>query len=73
MYLAPHRRKLTMWIGNAKSKDRRFEKKLPGRMGGKRTTVRNLKIVQIDAENNLIYVKGAVPGATNGIVFISKG
>ncbi len=48
-------------------------KKLPGRMGGKRTTVRNLKIVQIDAENNLIFVKGAVPGATNGIVFIRKG
>jgi large subunit ribosomal protein L3 len=48
-------------------------KRLPGRMGGKRTTVRNLKIVQIDAENHLIYVKGAVPGANNGIVFIRKG
>lgn len=48
-------------------------KRLPGRMGGKRITVRNLKIVQIDAENHLIYVKGAVPGATNGIVFIRKG
>ncbi len=48
-------------------------KRLPGRMGGTRTSVRNLKIVQIDAENHLIYVKGAIPGATNGIVFIRRG
>jgi large subunit ribosomal protein L3 len=48
-------------------------KKLPGRMGGTRTSVRNLKIVQIDAENHLIFIKGAIPGATNGIVFIRRG
>ncbi len=47
-------------------------KKLPGRMGGKRTTMKNLKLVQIDVENNLIYVRGAVPGANNGIVFIRR-
>ena len=47
-------------------------KRLPGRLGGKRVTTRNLKVVQVDTENNLIYVKGAVPGATNGFVFIKK-
>jgi large subunit ribosomal protein L3 len=37
-----------------------------GRMGGKQVTVRNLKVVQIDAENNLIVLHGAVPGAPGG-------
>jgi len=47
-------------------------KKLPGRMGGERTTIKNLKVVQVDAENNLIFVKGAVPGANNGFVYVTK-
>ena len=34
-----------------------------GRMGGDRVTVRNLKIVQVDGENNLLVIRGAVPGA----------
>ena len=46
--------------------------KMSGRMGGKRTTVRNLTVVEVDAENNLLFVKGAVPGANNGIVYIRK-
>lgn len=37
-------------------------KKMPGRMGNKRTTIKNLEVVKIDKENNLIAVKGAVPG-----------
>ncbi|MCD5397138.1 MAG: 50S ribosomal protein L3 [Candidatus Pacebacteria bacterium] len=37
-------------------------KKMPGRMGGNRVTVKNLKIIKIDKENNIIAVKGAVPG-----------
>ena len=37
-------------------------RKLPGRMGGKRITVKGLKIVKIDKEKNLLAVKGAVPG-----------
>jgi large subunit ribosomal protein L3 len=37
-------------------------KKMPGRMGGERVTVKNLEIVKVDPENNLIAVKGAVPG-----------
>ena len=37
-------------------------RKMPGRMGGKRTTVKNLKAVKVDVENNLLAIKGAVPG-----------
>src|SRR5215510_15016844 len=43
-----------------------------GRMGGDRVTTRNLKVVQVDAENNLLLVRGAVPGAPNGYVLIRK-
>lgn len=37
-------------------------KKMPGRMGSERITIKNLQVIKIDAENNLIAVKGAVPG-----------
>jgi large subunit ribosomal protein L3 len=47
-------------------------KKLPGRMGGTRTTIRNLQVVRVDGKRNLIFVKGGVPGARNGYVLISK-
>jgi large subunit ribosomal protein L3 len=47
-------------------------KKLPGRMGGERTTIRNLQIVRVDGERNLLFVKGGVPGSRNGYVLISK-
>jgi large subunit ribosomal protein L3 len=43
-----------------------------GRMGGDRVTIRNLKVVSIDAENNLIVVHGAVPGAPGGYVVVRK-
>ena len=43
-----------------------------GRMGGDRVTTRNLKVVQIDAENNLLVLRGAVPGAPGGYVVIRK-
>jgi len=45
--------------------------RMPGRMGNAQATVSNLKIVQIDKENNILYVSGAVPGARNGLVLIS--
>jgi large subunit ribosomal protein L3 len=45
-------------------------KRMPGRMGGVTHTVKNLSVVQIDPENNLIFIKGAVPGANNEVVFI---
>jgi len=47
-------------------------KKLPGRMGGARTTVRNLEVVKVDAERNLLFVKGGLPGSRNSYLFIAK-
>lgn len=44
--------------------------KLPGRMGHERVTVQNLDVVRVDAENNIIAVKGAIPGPKGGIVTI---
>src|SRR5918999_3939977 len=44
----------------------------PGRMGGDRVTIRNLKVVSIDAENNLLVLKGAVPGAPGNYVIVRK-
>ena len=41
-------------------------------MGGDRVTTRNLKIVQIDAENNLLLVRGAVPGAPGTYIVVRK-
>jgi large subunit ribosomal protein L3 len=43
-----------------------------GRMGGDRVTVRNLKVVQVDAEHNLLVVHGAIPGAPGGYVVVRK-
>ena len=45
-------------------------KRLPGHMGAEQVTVQNLMVAKIDAENNLIAVKGAVPGPNGGIVVI---
>ena len=45
-------------------------KKMAGQYGNEQVTVLNLKVVKIDAEKNLIAVKGAIPGAKNGIVFV---
>ncbi|MBR2343146.1 MAG: 50S ribosomal protein L3 [Clostridia bacterium] len=46
-------------------------KKMAGQYGNEQVTIQNLGVVRIDAEKNLIAVKGAVPGAKGGIVFIS--
>ena len=45
-------------------------KKMAGQYGNEQVTILNLNVVKIDAENNLIAVKGAIPGAKGGIVFI---
>ncbi len=45
-------------------------KKMPGQMGAEKVTVQNLTVVKIDAENNLIAVKGAIPGPKKGIVTV---
>ena len=44
----------------------------PGRMGGDRVTVRNLRVVQVDAQQHLLIVNGAVPGAPGGLVMVRK-
>jgi len=44
--------------------------RMGGRMGGDQVTVKNLKVAKVDAENNLLYVKGAVPGGRNGLVLV---
>ena len=45
-------------------------KKMAGQYGNEQVTILNLKVVKVDAENNLIAIKGAIPGAKDGIVFI---
>lgn len=45
---------------------------LPGHMGADRTTTQNLRIVKVDAQNNLLLVKGAVPGHKNSYLIIKK-
>jgi large subunit ribosomal protein L3 len=47
-------------------------KRMAGHYGAERVTVKRLELVGVDAEKGLVYVKGAIPGATNGIVFIRK-
>jgi large subunit ribosomal protein L3 len=47
-------------------------KKMPGRMGGVQVTVQNLEVVRVDAENNVILVKGAVPGPKKALVTVKE-
>lgn len=47
-------------------------RRMAGRMGGERVTVKHMKVVGVDAERNLILLKGAVPGARGGLLEISK-
>lgn len=46
-------------------------KRMPGHMGNVQRTVKNLLVAKVDAERNLLYLRGAVPGPTSGYVFIS--
>jgi large subunit ribosomal protein L3 len=46
--------------------------RMAGRMGGERKTIQNLEVARIDIDKNLLFLKGAVPGAKNGIICISK-
>ena len=47
-------------------------KKMPGQMGGKKITVQNLEVVRVDAENNLLLVKGSVPGPKKSLITIKE-
>ncbi len=58
-------------MGACSSPSRIYKGKgMPGQMGNEKVTVQNLEIVKIDAENNLIAIKGAIPGPKNGTVTI---
>jgi large subunit ribosomal protein L3 len=60
-------------IGACSSPSRVYKgKKMSGRMGHERVTVQNLTVVKADGENNLLAIKGAVPGPKGGIVLISS-
>jgi large subunit ribosomal protein L3 len=59
-------------IGQNQSPGRVWKgKKMAGHMGAERVTTQNLEVVRVDLENNLLLIKGAVPGATGGDVIIS--
>ena len=47
-------------------------KKMPGRMGGKQRTVKGLNVVKVDVENNILVVRGPVPGYNGNYIFIKK-
>ncbi len=47
-------------------------KKMPGQMGNKRITIQNLEVVRVDAENNLLLIKGSVPGPKKSLVTIKE-
>ena len=47
-------------------------KRLPGRMGGTRTTIQRLTIVKVDADRNLLLIKGAIPGPKKGLVIVRE-
>jgi large subunit ribosomal protein L3 len=61
-------------IGQCATPSRVFPgKKMPGHMGSRNVTTKNLVVVQVIEDQNLLLIKGAVPGAKGGIVFIRKG
>lgn len=47
-------------------------KKMPGRYGNERVTIRNIRVVRVDAENNLLLIHGAVPGPNGGFVVVRE-
>ena len=59
--------------GMAATPSRTFKgTKMPGRMGGVRTSVQNLRVVKVDEEKQVLMVKGAVPGPNKGVVIVKK-
>ena len=59
-------------MGSCSTPSRVFKgKRLPGPLGAERVTIQNLKVVKVDAENNLIAIKGAIPGPKGSVVCIS--
>ena len=68
-----HNKRAPGSIGACSSPSRVFPgQKMPGHYGDAKTTVKNLKVFKVDKEKNLLFVKGAVPGAKEGMVTIQK-
>lgn len=66
-----HRRPGSM--GSAAFPSRVFKNRLlPGQTGGRRTTIRNLEVLRVDVEQQLVWVKGSVPGARNTVLQLRK-
>ena len=60
-------------IGAASDPSRVFPgKKMPGRYGNKSVSIKDLEVISVDESKNQLLVKGSVPGATNGIVYITR-
>jgi large subunit ribosomal protein L3 len=58
-------------IGCSATPSRVFKnKKMPGQLGNEKVTVQRLKVVRVDAADNLILLGGAIPGSANGVVLI---
>ena len=59
--------------GSASDPSKVFKgKKMPGQMGAVTVTIQNLEVVKVDAENNLVLVKGAIPGPKKSTVIIKE-
>ncbi len=60
-------------VGNAGGVQRVFKgMRMAGRMGGEKVTIKNLEVVEVDAEKNILALKGAVPGKRGAIILISQ-
>lgn len=60
-------------IGASADPSRVFRgQKMPGRMGGKRITVQNLNVVRVDGDNNMLMIRGAVPGPNGSVVTVRR-
>ena len=60
-------------IGQASDPSRVFKgMKMAGRYGGKKSSVKNLEVIKVDKENNLLYLRGAVPGANDNRIAVTK-
>ena len=46
--------------------------RMAGRMGGNKVSVKNLEVIRVEKENNLLFIRGAVPGSKQGVVYIAK-
>ncbi|HSA31626.1 MAG TPA: 50S ribosomal protein L3 [Candidatus Omnitrophota bacterium] len=60
-------------IGSSACPSRTFRgQRMPGHMGAERTTIQGLRVMEVDATNNILLIKGAVPGAKNGLLEINR-